>query len=368
VRFATDRYLLLPLGAAIALVWANTAGESYFRFAHAIAFPVNEIGMALFFALVAQEVYEGVMPGGALHTWRKWVLPITGALGGCVGAALTYLAWVSVRHEQVLLGAWPVATAVDVAAAYYLLKLIYRRGSALPFMLLTALTSNVLGLVALALWAPVTAWHVLGGALVLAAAAAAALFHRGHVKRFLPYLVLCGTVSWVGCYLAGVHPALALMPLVPFLPHTPRRLDLLSDVADDSPVHHAEHEWHEAVQVVLFLFGLANAGVILRGYDTATWAMLAAALVGRPAGMLAAVALACAAGLHLPRSIRWRDLWVIAFATSAGFTIALFLASAMLAPGAMLQQVKVGALATVAGALIAFCAARVLAVGRFAHR
>ena len=43
VRFVMDRFLLLPLGAAIAIVWANTASESYFRFAHALAFPVNEI-------------------------------------------------------------------------------------------------------------------------------------------------------------------------------------------------------------------------------------------------------------------------------------------------------------------------------------
>jgi len=46
VRFVVDRSLLLPLGAAIAMAWANTAAESYFRFSHAIAFPVNEIAMA----------------------------------------------------------------------------------------------------------------------------------------------------------------------------------------------------------------------------------------------------------------------------------------------------------------------------------
>ena len=41
LRFVADRFLWLPLGAAIALVWANTAGESYFRLAHTLAFPVN---------------------------------------------------------------------------------------------------------------------------------------------------------------------------------------------------------------------------------------------------------------------------------------------------------------------------------------
>src|SRR5689334_3857577 len=97
-RFVFDRYLLLPLGAAIALVWANTAAESYFRFAHALAFPVNEIGMALFLALVTQETMEALMPGGALHTWRRWGMPLVAALGGALGAAFTYLSVVYVQH------------------------------------------------------------------------------------------------------------------------------------------------------------------------------------------------------------------------------------------------------------------------------
>src|SRR5689334_11383604 len=113
-RFIFDRYLLLPLGAAIALVWANTAGESYFRFAHALAFPVNEIGMALFLALVTQETIEALMPGGALHTWRRWGMPLLAALGGALGATLAYLTFVHFKHEEVLAQAWPIACAIDV--------------------------------------------------------------------------------------------------------------------------------------------------------------------------------------------------------------------------------------------------------------
>ena len=78
-RAALNRFLLLPLGVAIAMVWANTDPESYFRFAQAASFPVNEIAMAFFMALVAQELYESLMRGGALSAWRHRTLPAIAA-------------------------------------------------------------------------------------------------------------------------------------------------------------------------------------------------------------------------------------------------------------------------------------------------
>jgi NhaA family Na+:H+ antiporter len=362
-----DRFLLLPLGAAIAIVWANTASESYFRFAHALAFPVNEIGMALFLGLIAQETFEAIMPGGALHTWRRWGLPVVAAAGGFAGAAVVYLGYVHLRHEQVLGQAWPIACAIDVAAGYYLLKLIYPRSPALPFLLVLALATNAAGLAVLAGRAPFTESQFQGVALFIAAIGFAALLWSGDVRTFWPYAVVSGTVSWIGLYLAGLHPALALVPIVPFLPHERRRLDLFADPPDDDAVHHVEHEWNEVAQGVLFLFGLVNAGVLLSGYDTGTWAVLVAALVGRPLGIVVAVGLGLLVGLRPPRGFGWRELILVALATSSGFTLALFFASGLLPVGAVLQQVKLGALATAAGAILVLGAARILRAGRFAR-
>jgi hypothetical protein len=61
-RFALEHLLLLPLGAAVALVWANTAAESY-RLTYAIAFAVNDVAMVFFFALMTKEVVEATAPG-----------------------------------------------------------------------------------------------------------------------------------------------------------------------------------------------------------------------------------------------------------------------------------------------------------------
>jgi len=102
-------------------------------------------------------------------------------------------------------------------------------------------------------------------------------------------------------------------------------------------------------------------------YDTGSWAMLLAQVVGRPVGMLAAILLATVMGLHLPRSLGWREMVIVAFATSSGFTIALFLATGMLAPGPLLAQIKIGVLGSAVGALIAFAAARILKVRHVAR-
>jgi NhaA family Na+:H+ antiporter len=367
VRFVLDRFLLLPLGAAVALLWANLAGESYFRLAHALAFPVNEIGMALFLALIVQETIEAVMPGGALHTFHRWGTAAIGAAGGLVGAALTFAAYVSLADEQVLLQAWPIGCAIDVGAAYYLSRLIFRGRAAVSFVLIIAIVTNAVALVVLAGWPPFSPSHTGSAALLGAAVALAALMRRRRVRAFWPYFCVCGPMSWWALYAAGVHPALALVPLVPFIPRAARAGNPFADPPDDSPVHHAEHEWHEAVQVVLLLFGLVNAGVLLSDYDTGTRAVLVAALVGRPVGILAAVALALAAGFHLPRTVGWRALIVIALTTSPGFTLALFFAGGLLPVGAVLQQIKFGALATVLGVAVTVVAARGLSAGRFAR-
>jgi len=361
------RFLLLPLGAVIALVWANTAPETYFRFSVPVRFFVNEIGMALFFALITQEIVEALMPGGALHSWRRWSVALAGAVGGFIGAAGTFLAIVHYQYEAMLTTAWPIVCAIDIAAAYYTLKTILPRSGALPFALLLGIATDAVGILVVAPRHPVLASHAGGVTLLVLALGLAALLRTMKVRVFWPYLGVCGALSWMAFYWEGLHPAFALVPIVPFLRHEPRKLDLFADPPDDDAVHHFEHEWNTAVQLILFLFGLVNAGVQLPGgYDTGTWALLVAALVGRPLGILVAVGAAVAAGLHLPRRIGWREIVVIALASSTGFTIALFFATGLLSNGPMLSQLTVGALATAAGALLALGAGRLLRVGRFA--
>lgn len=363
-----DRFLLLPLAAAIALVWANTDPESYFRFAHANAFWVNEIAMAFFLALMAQELFESLLPGGELRQWRHWLLSLIAAVGGLAGSLAAFWLFIDFKGEMVLASAWPVAAAVDLAAGYYVMRLIYRRrATPILFVLLAAVITDTAAMIVVTLTDPDLRLHFAGLTVVAAAVAGAAMMKRAGARTFAPYW-FCAAVSWFGFYWLGLHPALAFIPIVPLMPHEVRRRELFADRPETDRVRQAESAWNAWAQLAVFMFGLVNAGVVLRHVDTGSWAVLIAAIVGRPAGILIAVLLAMAAGLALPKRMRTRDLVVAALATTSGFTFALFLCTAALPAGAVSEQVRLGALATAVGALLTVGVARLLGIGRFERK
>jgi len=370
LTFAVDHSLVLPLGAAIALVWANTSTESYSVFAYRLRFAVNDIGMVFFFALAAKEIVEATAPGGALHTWRRAALPAVAAVGGMIAPALLYIVYANAVHQPALLRGWAIPCATDIAFSFLVARGIFHRHPAIPFLLLLAIADDALGLVILALFYPVGQIHLaVGAALMSAALAVSFVLRRNRVRIFWPYIVAGGALSWVALFSGGLHPALALVPIVPFLPHAARDPGLFveSPATLHDPLTEFERWWKYPVQVVLFFFGLVNAGVEFHTIDHGTWAVLIAILVGKPIGIGAAVAVAVAAGLRLPQRLDSRDVIVVGCAAGIGFTVALFFATAAFRPGPLLDQTKLGALLSVGSAVIAFGAARLLGVGRFSN-
>lgn len=362
--------MTVAIAALVAIVWANTYAETYFQFAHALEFAVNNVGMAFFFALVTKEVVEATIPGGALHTWRRVLLPILAAVGGVLGAAFAFAAYLHFSDEaSVLGGGWPIACATDISFSYFVARIIKKRFPAIPFLLLLGISVDALSVVIVQLQHPYAEAHVSSVALIAVAMAAAFMLRRSGVQSFWPYLLVGGTMSWFGFLWSGLDPALALVPIVPFLPHAGRDPGLFVETPPGyrDALSQFEYTWKYPVGIVLFLFGLVNGGVLIQGSGAGTWSVLVAALIGKPVGILAAVTLAVAAGLRLPHRVSWRDVVVVAVLASTGFTFSLFLATAAFPLGAVLIEVKTGALLTIAGALLAIGVAAVLRVGRFAR-
>lgn len=370
-HFAAEYLLLLPFGVAISLVHANIAPESYFRTVFALDFFVTDVAMVLFFGLAMKEVVEATAQGGVLHPWRRAALPLVAALGLTLVPAFALRTIASVVGEPLVAWGWPTTFAVDVAFGYFVAMVIFGRHPAVPFFLLLALASNALGFVALTPAATATDLQLATLLILMAAAIGVAIaLRRWNIRSFWPYLLIGGSLSWCALVFGGVHPALALVPIVPFMPHGRRDPGFLVDAP--STAHDTLNEFERwcrhPAQVALLLFGYVTGGVLFRALDWGTFSMPLAVMVGKPVGLLAGVTFARALGLHLPFHVGWRELTVVGFLSTIGFTMALFFAAVAVGPGAVLSELKMGALLTLTGGLMAFAAAWLLHVGRFARQ
>jgi Na+:H+ antiporter, NhaA family len=369
-HFATEYVLALPLGALIALVWANTDVETYYGVVQPAAFLVNDVAMVAFFAVITKEIVEATAPGGVLHSWRRAALPVLASLGLAIFPVVVFGFLVRVFGEPMLVRGWTTILAVDIALGYFVARIIFGRHPAIAFFLLLAISANGLGFMALAIADPIKEVRLERAVpLMLAAVGAALAFRSAKVQSFWPYVIVGGGLSWSALFVGGFHPALALVPIVPVLPHAARDpgffIDAPARAAD--ALNRLELWFRHPAQAALFGFGLVNGGVPFGALEAGVWSLPLAALVGKPLGLLVGVALGTALGLHLPRGVRWRDIVTLGFISAAGFTMALFFATATIGPGQMLSELNMGAVLSVGSCIVAIGMARLLGAGRFGH-
>lgn len=362
--FIIENSILLVAGTAAALIWANVAPDSYEHAAHALHFVVNDIGMVFFFAIAAKEIAEATLPGGALSSPREAGVPLLAALGGMVAPAGMYALQASFEGHPELMRGWAIPCATDIAFSLMAARLIFpRTHAAIPFLLLLAIADDALGLVLLAVFypsGPLSVTAFLG--FMVPALAVAALLRRMKVQNFWAYTLLPGGLSWASLYYGGVHPALALVPIVPFMPHAKRDLGIFEGREDLLPdtMNRFEHWWKTPVQVILFFFGLANAGVALSSVGPATWIVLSSLVIGKPLGIFLMTMVAVNIGLRAPGGLTYGHTLVVGLAAGIGFTVALFFATAAFPPGEVLDEAKMGALMSFIAAPLAILLGRAM--------
>jgi Na+:H+ antiporter, NhaA family len=366
VRVILDNSLLLLAGTVVAVVWANVDFRSYDAIAHPLHFWVNDVGMVFFFALAAKEVFEATLPGGALASRRQAMSPLVAAVGGMAAPAAIYVILALTVGPSELSRGWAIPCATDIAFSAMVARVIFPGGHpAIPFLLLLAIADDALGLVILAVFYPsgtlsFTALTVL----MTAAIVVAAWLRRRRTRSFWPYIVGPGALSWAALYWGGFHPALALVPIVPLMPHGTRDLGLFEPREELQPdtLNRFEHWWSTPVQLVLLLFGFANAGVPVGEIGPGTYYVLIALLIGKPVGILLFSLGARVGGARLPSGLHVRDLVVVGIVASIGFTVSLFFATAAFPSGAALAQTKMGALLSFAAAPLALFVSRLTRV------
>ena len=254
-RFLREGPVLMVAGALIGLVWANVAPASYHALVefplleggpighlhldaegHAhrtltVHFLINDILMALFFAIAGKEVWEAVaLKEGSLRG-RKAMTPLIATAGGMIGPAAVYLAGAAmIGSFGALAHGWAIPTATDIAFSYLVGRLVFGAGHpAVMFLLLLAIADDAGGLVILAVFYPqgelAPAWLLLSFGAALAVYLLANRLPRVLDARhqgmpyttfvrskldFWPYVV-AGCLSWYGFQHAG-HPSGARPP------------------------------------------------------------------------------------------------------------------------------------------------------------
>lgn len=360
--FALDNSLLLVAGTIGALLWANIDELSYTHFAELLHFPVNDIGMVFFFALAMKEIVEATLAGGPLASPREAAVPLLAAVGGMAVPAAMYATLVTITQQGALMAGWAVPCATDIAFSYMAAKLIFPKDHpAIPFLLLLAVADDAIGLLLIALFYPTGPLSVLTLiALFTAAIVAVLVMRRRRVRSFWAYTVVGGGLSWAALYLGGVHPALAMVPILPFMPHAKRDLGLFVPAGHASPdtMNQFEHWWRVPVQIILLLFGFSNAGVSFSSFGPGTWIVLSSLIIGKPVGIFLMTAGAAFLGLRLPRGLRLIHVGILGLAAGIGFTVALFFATAAFPPGEVLAHAKMGALLSFAAMPLAAIWAR----------
>ncbi len=373
----------IPLigGVVAALIWANVDHTAYEALLHAsplghdsaltLHFVVNDLFMALFFGIAAKEITESALPGGVLNPLRRAVNPLLGTLGGVLGPVAVYFAWVAISGDVSIRDGWGIPTATDIALAWLVARMAF--GAAHPavsFLLLLAVADDGIGLAIIAIFYPDPAHPVQPMFLVFVALAMflAYVMRRRAIMSFWPYLLGPGALSWIGLFYAHLHPALALVPIVPFMPS--KGFDVGMFAEEDRQTVYSDtldqfaHTFRTFVTFGLFAFGLANAGVVFSSIGNATWGVFLALAIGKTVGVFAFAGVADKLGFPLPTGMDYRSLFVAGLTAALGLTVALFVAGVAFTDPALQGAAKMGALFSGGMALVVVIAARVLGIKR----
>jgi NhaA family Na+:H+ antiporter len=398
---ADDEHTDLEEGSDGHAVAAEDAGHEmsnyvFMLFGHHVTlhFLINDIFMVFFFGVAAKEITQSVLPGGALNPPSKAVNPILGTLGGVIGPIISYLILVTVFMQIGMLDAagitnplgslasafapggeldaaghiyrgWGVPTATDIALAWLIARVVF--GSSHPavnFLLLLAIADDAIGLMIIAIFYPNPAHPVMPVFLLLLVLGMAVAFglRKMGVRNWIPYVAVGGLLAWLGLINASLHPALALVPIVPFIP-----ADITEDEAKDphahAPLDNFEHSIKGFVDWGLIFFGFANAGVAFGSVSHMTTAIAVALLVGKTVGVAGFAWVGNAAGAKYPEGMAFKHVLVAGIIAGTGLTVALFVAGEAF-PGASIHQgpAKMGALLSAFSFVFAIAAARMLGV------
>lgn len=356
------------LAAAVAVLWANLAGDSYeaLRGLHLGPLDVEhwaaDGALSIFFFLAGLELKRELLVG-SLRRPADAVVPVVAA---CCGVAVPAVLFALLNRGTDNLVGWAVPAATDIAFALAILSVV---GSALPaqlraFLLTLAVVDDLIVIVVIAVFYT-EAIHLTGLAVAAGAFATYAALQRARVRTSLLYLPVA-MIAWTGMHDSGVHATIAGVVL-----------GVVTRVRPDpderrSPAERLEHRISPvSAGVAVPFFALMSAGVPLSGgagilRDPIVLGVLAGLVLGKPVGVLGGTWLVTRfTRAQLNEGLDWRDLAGVGVVAGVGFTVSL-LVSDLSFTGAENDHAKTGVL--LASVLSGLAAALILRRRNRSHR
>jgi len=381
LRAETTGGVLLMLGAAVALVWANSPWSSaYAGLRDTVVGPSSlplglhldlSLGtwaadglLAIFFFVAGLELKREFVAGD-LRDPRRAALPVAAAVGGMAVPALVFVAWNAGSRSD--LAGWAIPTATDIAFAVAVLAVI---STHLPtglrtFLLTLAIVDDLLAITVIAFFYT-DALELSYLALALVPLALFAVLVQRRVRSWWLLLPLAA-LTWVLVHESGVHATVAGVLLgfaVPVVRRAP----------GDGPglAEHFEHVFRPlSAGFAVPVFAFFAAGVTVGGLSGFLDALRDPIAIGIVSGLVVGKAVGISGSTYLlarftradlDDDLSWVDVIGLSLLGGIGFTVSLLIGE--LAFGAGTPQddhVKVGVLC---GSVVAALLATVVLRGR----
>lgn len=392
--------LLLLIGTAVAVAWANLAYGFYHEFwethlsagvgdlqvdftLHAL---VNDALMAVFFFTVGLEVRRELTIG-ELASRSRVVLPVVAAIAGIVVPIAFYLL---ITRGSGYEHAWGIVISTDTAFLVGALALIGPRASGqLRVFLLTLAVIDDIGALGIIALVYTDDFHPLP--LLIAAAGLVGVYLTRYVRSGRgPIYATLAIAVWLAFLASGVHPTLAGVAIALLVPvYRPNRRDVehalerahrFRQSPSTEHARAAANSLRESISInerlqsayspyvaylILPLFALANAGVRLDGAilsaavrSPLTWGIVVGLAAGKFLGILGSAGLLRRLGLgEQGPGLPLGRLAGGGALTGIGFTISLFIVELAIDDPAAQDEARVGVLSA---SLLAFLLATVV--------
>jgi len=383
LRAETVGGVLLVGAAVIALVWANSPwGDAYAAISGLRIGPgalhldltlaqwAADGLLAIFFFVAGLELKREFVVGD-LRDVRRATLPVAAAVGGMAVPALIYLA-VNAGDGAGALTGWAIPTATDIAFALAVLAII---GTHLPaalrtFLLTLAVVDDLLAIMIIAMFYTSS----LGLAPLVLALIPLGLFALLAQRRVRSWWLLLplAAATWMLVHESGMHATVAGV-LLGFTVPVIRR----AEGPGPGLAEHFEHRFRpisSGVAVPVFAFFAAGVSIVGAGglgaslRDTVPLGIVAALVVGKPAGVLGATWLVQRfTRARLADGLSWWDVLGVALLAGIGFTVSLLIGELAFGAGSERDDhVKIGVL--LGSLLSALLAAVVLRIRNHHYR